>query len=556
MSTPPPPGADDAQVDSPRPQRKNRNKEPASSGSEDNANNEQWTTAPKDTAPVTGEDNAEDTQAVSVVKGTAPVHVAEDASDSDSELSEDPAPCAGRTLTNRARDPRETFEPHDTDPDLIEGTIKIKLPDGSGWYILKWDVYEKRDLDKIPEDVKKRYKSTDCIFLPPMGPAKAPAKVKPRKGREEPKWVRDLSVEYRWTRYHPAKKITEIFEPKFVFRRFNAWTHAYEHVYVGMKKLANIDPNNADWMTEYNKWVDQIHRRKDADYVQEKYRNHWSVAEQRTMLRGFNEYIHANGRDSFRKMSDEDLQPILDAINAVGGMNRRIDALRGQFISAHAKKNPKVAFLRDTAQSYVDRIKVGEAIPDEERYPEHAIPESEFPREEVASKVKAKPKRPKKDKSSTLFHGGVSMAIQSMDDTSEVEIVPWTVDMAAAMWNARNESSSPAPKKRASKKRKRGSDVEEEEPIVLPDDDSEGQAEDADAADEEEHVERQPFMYTPDEDDMVDEDAPSDDAEEPDDLPPSKKPRLAEDAVAFAQRAINGDDDDEDMSPPPSDIEH
>jgi hypothetical protein len=42
--------------------------------------------------------------------------------------------------------------------------------------------------------------------------------------------------------------------------------------------------------------------------------------------------------------------------------------------------------------------------------------------------------------------------------------------------------------------------------------------------------------------------------EEPEDLPPSEKPRMAEDAVAFAQRAIDSNDQDENMLPPPSDI--
>jgi hypothetical protein len=462
-TTPPPPGAEDAHVDTPMPQRM---MQLASSGAKDKSEVEQEAAAPGGTARLTAEDNTEATSEVATSGDGASLLDEEDID----ELSDDPAPFAGRELINQEKDTREKFTPHDTDPTMIDGTIKLKKPDGSGWYILKCAVYEKRE---PTEEDKKKYKATECIFLPPMAPARAPGTIKPKKGRPTPKWERDLSEEYRWTRYNPHKDKTEVFEPKFAFRRFSAWTREYQFIYIGMKKLGNINPNNTNWMKAYSRWIEQIHRRMDADYFQEKFRIHWAPAETRAMLTGFNSYVHANGRDKFHKISVPNLQPILDAVNAVGGRNRGIDALKGQINSAHKTKNPSLKILFKTAKSYADRVKAGELIPRAERYPEHAIPLSEFPEDEPpkAKKSKAKTKKMKENTTSTLAKRGRSMGIQSTDEVSEVEVVPWT----PAMYSG----AAPAAKKQAPRKRKRGKEASDsEEEIIQPDSGSENEADD------------------------------------------------------------------------------
>jgi hypothetical protein len=48
------------------------------------------------------------------------------------ELSDDPAPFAGCELIYKEKDTREKFTPRNTDPTMIDGTIKLKKPDGSG----------------------------------------------------------------------------------------------------------------------------------------------------------------------------------------------------------------------------------------------------------------------------------------------------------------------------------------------------------------------------------------------------------------------------------------
>jgi hypothetical protein len=137
-------------------------------------------------------------------KGKAPaisssVHVFTDiASESESGLSDDPAPFAGRELTNKPNSPNEKFAPHDTDPSKIEATFKIKMPDGSGWFTQTDIIPEQRD----PADEELYEKKSDVVV----------------------RWNKVAA--FRWERNFKGNH--EVFTPSIALRRFNARTHAYE----------------------------------------------------------------------------------------------------------------------------------------------------------------------------------------------------------------------------------------------------------------------------------------------------------------------------------------
>jgi len=291
--------------------------------------------------------------------------------DSDSELSDDPAPYADRKPVNKELSEYEKFTPHDTDPTKINAIFRMRMPDGSGWYIQK---------DIIPEvrrsAEEEKYGENDGIFSASLEACKVPRKYKEKHDSSEPRWVK--ADGHRWERSFEGK--TEVFVVKIVHRRFNARTHKYEQIYFGKSKLNDIDPNDKQWVYAYNKWIDQIVRRSDANYVQTTLREHWKPEEICAMYTGFNAFFHANGIDAYTRISSDDLQTMLDAVNAVGGHNRGLDALRGQMNSAHGGKNPSLAYLRDHLPLLKDYIDDGGILSQHERFPEQFIPEEEFPK--------------------------------------------------------------------------------------------------------------------------------------------------------------------------------
>ena len=292
--------------------------------------------------------------------------------DSDSELSDDPAPYADRKPVNKELSEYEKFTPHDTDPTKINVIFRMRMPDGSGWYIQK-DIIP--DVRRSTEEDK--YREHDSIFSTILEACKVPPKYKEKHDSSEPRWVK--ADGHRWERTIEGK--TDVFVAKVVHRRFNGRTHKYEQIYFSKSKLNDIDPNDKQWVYAYNKWIDQIMRRSDADYVQTTLREHWKPEEICAMYTGFNAFFHTNGIDAYTRISSNDLQTILDPVNAVGGYNRGLDALRGQMNSAHGGKNPSMAYLRDHLPLLKDYIDTGGVLSQDERFPEQFIPEAEFPRE-------------------------------------------------------------------------------------------------------------------------------------------------------------------------------
>ncbi|CAG5158549.1 uncharacterized protein ALTATR162_LOCUS5137 [Alternaria atra] len=443
-------------------------------------------------------------------KGRMPAPSSLKREDSDGNLSDDPAPYSGRRLTNKERSSKEKFEPHDTDPTKIEATFRIKMPDGSGWFTQKDVIPEQRD--SADEDL---YEPCASIFFPDLDSRKVPKKDKEKKNDVAVRWnkVADL----RWERTFKGKY--EVFTPSIALRRFNARTHAYEHIHIGTSKLNNIDPNNKMWKDAYNKWIDQISRRSNANYQKKKTRDHWTIGEICAMYTAINAFVHENGIDAYDSMSTSDLSAITDAINAVGGKARGLDALRGQITSAHETKNHTMWYLRENAREFRLMIEGGGKVSDEERYPEHIIPLTEFPVEKRTTYRMGM----RKTRAGTYKSKFRSVGTQTGDDN----VVHDDSDGGVG-----NKSSVGL----VVKKRKRGapaSDSEKEEAGV-PDDDS-----------EEEEVEH---GYGSEAGETEDDEENNGDAAEDvevDHHPQTKKPRLAEHAEELARQLLEeGSDED------------
>lgn len=290
--------------------------------------------------------------------------------DSDSELSDDPAPYIDRELISKPRWPEENFKPHETDATKIKAVFHLKLPGGSGWYTQRDILPEQRE--SAEEDKNDEH---ETLFVPELIAYKVPQKPKAENNATYSPWTRVST--WRWKR--TADDETEFWTPKFVFRRFHARTYKYEGIYVGETQIKNIDPNNKAWVSAYHKWINQIKRRSDSNWVHEKRRDHWTVPEIRAMYNGINSFLHTNGIDAYHGISNVSLRPILDATNAAGNNNRGMDALRGQLSSAHELKNTSIAYLRDNVRELAKYLEDGGILDDEERFPEKFIPEEEFP---------------------------------------------------------------------------------------------------------------------------------------------------------------------------------
>jgi hypothetical protein len=312
-------------------------------------------------------DEKRDIYQACTISGDALLRAAED---SHSELSDDPAPCIMRELINQPRRREEKFEPHETDPFKINATFHLKLADGSGWYTQRDVLPEQHDSSQEDE-----HDQNDTLFIPELTKHKVRQKPREKKGISYPPWTKVSA--WQWERTVDGE--SEAWTPNFVLRRFNACTHKYERVYVGETKMANIDPNDKNWVHAYHKWIDQIKRRTDSNWVREKRRDHWTVPEIRAMYAGINDFLRANGIDAYCGISNLSLQPILDAVNAAGNKNRGMDALRGQMNSSHEQKNPSMAYLRDNVQDVVEYLEDGGVLSDAERFPQMFIPEEEFP---------------------------------------------------------------------------------------------------------------------------------------------------------------------------------
>ncbi|KAF2830802.1 hypothetical protein CC86DRAFT_402812 [Ophiobolus disseminans] len=269
----------------------------------------------------------------------------------------------------------ETFERHPTDPNKIIARYRVKKSDNT-YYTQVNDLHE-IDTAKTPKETPK------SIMEPHMDHYKVPRRVRANKrnGGQPILFIEDPKTGV-WTRaagdHGPALR----WKPCILFRRLDSETGEYLQPYVNVDRLEDVNPNNKEWAYAYNKWLDQIKRRRDSTYKQVILKHHWSHAERSALYSAINAFIARSGLHSFDSgtgTSPADLHAMTAAVNATGHRDRSIDAVRGQIASSHAKKNKAIWELRARAQAMRLRIAGGEKVSRKEKYPKEAISRAHFP---------------------------------------------------------------------------------------------------------------------------------------------------------------------------------
>jgi hypothetical protein len=273
----------------------------------------------------------------------------------------------------------ETFSPHPTDPTKLIARFRVELPHASGTY------YEQIDEIPVRDETASSPAKPGFYFIRDLTNAKIPQRRRANKknNHQGDKWTRQASGEI-WTRPGLNGEGIDVWEPIVVFRRFNATTQKYQQIYINLSKLDNVDPNDKMYQYAYNKWIDQIRRRRDGTYVQVVNKDHWTHAERRALYAAINAFVRKAGLRNFGfgpdvAMNQKDIQVMTNAVNTVGGKNRHVDAVRGQISSAHIRKNKAIYDLLQHAQVLRDRLDRDEIVPRKERYPQEAIVSSLFP---------------------------------------------------------------------------------------------------------------------------------------------------------------------------------
>jgi hypothetical protein len=189
--------------------------------------------------------------------------------------------------------------------------------------------------------------------------------------------------------------------------------------------LEGIDPNDKGWAYAYNKWLDQIKRRRDSKYKQIVLKHHWSHTERAALYDAINAFIAKSGLNAFGSdMAAKDVQVMTDAVNNAGGMGRGVDAVRGQIASSHARKNKAIFELMARAQHMRQRVAKGEKVPHQEQYPDGAIPRAHFP---DAKGANGKPRSRKVEKEDDS-EDDMEADTDSEDEAGELApTVPWYI---------------------------------------------------------------------------------------------------------------------------------
>jgi hypothetical protein len=275
----------------------------------------------------------------------------------------------------------EMFTPHPTDPTKMIARFRIEIPHKLGHF------YEQVDTIPMLKETVESPDNPPFYFIPNLTRSKVEKKIRAGKknGGQPNLWERQGTSD-TWIRKDPKGGPDHVFNLVVMFRRFNKMTHKYEQMYENLKMLKAADPNTKEWMYAYNKWIDQIRRRQDSEYEQKLMKDHWSVAERRALCVAINAYIRKAGLRKFGsgqdvKIPQADMQVMADAVNAVGDKSRATDAVRSQIFSSHQKKNKCIFDLINRANDLRGRLKQGEKIPRDERYPDEAIPPAFFPKD-------------------------------------------------------------------------------------------------------------------------------------------------------------------------------
>jgi hypothetical protein len=288
-------------------------------------------------------------------------------------------------VLQRTRHECETLTLHPTDPTKLIARFRIENPYTPGTYYEQIDEIDELDTTVTSPVDPKFY------FSPRLEESKVPHSDRANKHNnwQPALWTRQPNSVV-WTRPGRQGGPLDHWQPISVFRRFNLTTNKYEDIHVSLKKLENINPNDKPFANAYNKWLDQIKRRRDSEYTKIVSKDHWSPEERRALYIAINVVVRTIGLDAFTssgvRMFKADMQSIADAVNAVGGLNRRPDAVRSQINSSHATKNKPIFDLMAVGDAMRDRLGREEDVPHGERYPDEAIPTRLFPDVPVSKK--------------------------------------------------------------------------------------------------------------------------------------------------------------------------
>jgi hypothetical protein len=293
----------------------------------------------------------------------------------------------------------ETFEDHPTDPTSRISRYRVKIPgDANGAY------YEQ--VDVLPREITDADSVGETVFYPKLNTGKVKDKLRASKknGGNPPTWTKKPDGP-GWTRPSRIGGEDDYWEPIMFYRQFDSMTLEYLQSHPNVGLLESVDPNDQIWKNKYHKWIDQMKRRRDKNYVPKVKKDHWTPAERRALYNAVNTFIRTSGMHNFgfgnqatTSTSTADLQVIADAVNKVGGKNRHVDAVRGQIASSHPTKNKAILKLLGLAQTLRDKLDREEKVTKEELFLREAIPRSAFPSDPAApKKVRAKGKKVQED---------------------------------------------------------------------------------------------------------------------------------------------------------------
>lgn len=286
--------------------------------------------------------------------------------------------------TNKQHRPKvrhgvETFEPHPTDANKLIARFKVQDPSGPDGIFLE-------QVDEIPTwnmSIKKPDNS-HYYFEPSIPDSKVPSKNRPNARNNHQPSVFTKQADGSWTRLSGQGEPDDVWKPVYIFRRFDTVTHRYEEAYINLPRLENIDPNDKAWMLAYNKWIDQFFRRRDSNYTRSTIKDIFTTTERRVMMSAVNDFVREAGVHNFgfgtdASLATADLKKITEKVNAVGGMNRSVDAVKKQLSQSHPRKNKVVYELLLHAARVRIRLANKEEVPHGQVYPDNAIPEYQWP---------------------------------------------------------------------------------------------------------------------------------------------------------------------------------
>jgi hypothetical protein len=274
----------------------------------------------------------------------------------------------------------ETFTPHPADPTKIVAHIRLPIPHVPDTYYSQTDTIPMHDKN-APSPTNPTF-----YFLPPLPSAKVPQLRRANKLNffNPPQWTRVPGSQGIWTRPSPTRATLDTWSFVGVFRRFCSTTHKYEQIHTNAAKLAGIDPNDKGWQYAYNKCIDQMRRRRDAAYVKEVSKDHWSHAERRALYGAINAFVRraglaALGFGAGTAMGSADVSAMTDAVNKAGGKGRLRDAVKSQIASTHGRKNNAIFDLLARAEGLRARVARGEKVRRDEMYQGEAIEKEKWP---------------------------------------------------------------------------------------------------------------------------------------------------------------------------------